>query len=132
MDGMQGSHPPDLDLIADIIRDAERASAGSKVTLNRILHSYDKIFRARGADPAADSKVYRHILKMSLDAGDWNQKLAALRSSTMQARGDDHLNGASPFTSRTAEPVAAAPTNLDASFCSGVALRERPRALGDA
>lgn len=40
------------------------------VALSRVLRAYERVLRAAGLDPAADTRFYRTLLRLSLDAGE--------------------------------------------------------------
>ena len=62
----------DMQIISEIIEEAERKSRGKKITLTKLLKSYDQTLYRHGIDAEKDTRLYRFILKLSLDPNpDW-------------------------------------------------------------
>ena len=67
----------ELRMLAEILRDAERAPGPSPkrsggITFPRVLQAYDRVLARHGLDAAEDTRLYRFILKLSLDPSpDW-------------------------------------------------------------
>ncbi|QDZ20682.1 hypothetical protein HOP50_04g32040 [Chloropicon primus] len=68
----------DFVVLSEIIQGAERSSSGSRITLTRLLKSYDRTLAGHGIDCEKDTRLYRFILKLSLDPNpDWWVKFDA-------------------------------------------------------
>jgi hypothetical protein len=62
----------DVAVLAEILRTAEsELTAGQQqATLSQVLRTYQHVLAAAGLDPAEDTRYYRTLLRLSLDAGE--------------------------------------------------------------
>lgn len=79
----------DFEILGEIIQGAETSSAGKRVTLTKILKSYDRTLSGHGIDCEKDTRLYRFILKLSLDPNpDWWAKYDAEMCRLLSSQAD--------------------------------------------